>query len=240
MSSKYAIASLRTSLKAMEKKHAERSAEKNILIAERRVEQDKVDSKADVKLKLDKTVDLLAETADAARENGRLRMEKVVTKGLQSVFGPEFTFEIELTKIGGKPAAIFYVVTTNTDGTVVRNEPQDSRGGGINDIVATAIQAATMVVYNNPVIMGSWLLDEPGKHVSEDYIVKFGEFLEFINKVFKRQMIVVTHQSHLAQTASKTLYSQLVGGKTRITEHVSASLVEDILDDEDSEIEWDD
>jgi len=224
----------------MEKVHAERSAEKNILVQERRMEQDKIDSKADVKLRLDKTVDLLAKTADAAREGGRARMEKVVTKGLQSVFGSEFTFEIELDKVGGKPVANFYVVTENPDGTIVRNEPQESRGGGINDIVATAVQAATMVVYNSPKIMGPWLLDEPGKHVSEDYIVKFGEFIEFINQVFQRQIIVVTHQHHLAQTASKTLYSQLVGGKTRISEQLSASLVEDILDDEESEIEWDD
>ena len=234
----HALRMYKNRLKDLETRYAERTAEKNILVSQRDAEQAKIGSKADVKLKLDQTVALLVSTAETARESGRQRMEKVVTKALQSVFGPDFTFEIEITEVGGKPAANFYVVTTNPDGTVIKNEPQMSRGGGVNDIVAFALQVATMVVYNNPKIQGPIVLDEPGKHVSEDYVVKFGEFIDFIGKTFNRQIIMVTHQPHLAQTADKTLYSQLINGRTKLTEHIPAALVEEELDDE-SEIEWD-
>lgn len=234
----HAIKMYQNRLKALETRYAERVAEKNILLSQKEAELAKIGSKGDVKLMLDQTIALLVSTAETARESGRQRMEKVVTKALQSVFGPDFTFEIELTEIGGKPAANFYVVTTNPDGTVIKNEPQMSRGGGVNDIVAFALQVATMVVYNSPKIQGPIVLDEPGKHVSEDYVVKFGEFIDFIGKTFNRQIIMVTHQPHLAQTADRTHYSQLVNGKTKLTEHVPVGLLEDELDEE-SEIEWD-
>jgi len=93
-----------------------------------------------------------------------------------------------------------------------------------------------MVVYNNPKIQGPILLDEPGKHVSEDYIVKFGEFVDFIGKTFDRQIIMVTHQPHLAQTADKTFISQLVSGKTVLREQ-DLQPDDGIVDDE-TEIEW--
>jgi DNA repair ATPase RecN len=129
------------------------------------------------------------------------------------------------------------------NGQIVRNEPQQSRGGGINDIVAAALQVATMVVYNSPKIQGPIILDEPGKHVSEDFVAKFGEFLAFISKTFNRQINMVTHQPYLAETADRTLYSQLVGGKTQVTESAPQAAAGDdeeivIVDDED-EIEWD-
>jgi hypothetical protein len=147
-------------------------------------------------------------------------MEKVVTRALQSIFGPDFSFKIEMDEAGGKPIARFLVCSPGENGELIENEPQDSRGGGINDIVAFALQVAVMVVYNEPKIQGPIVLDEPGKHVSEEYVVKFGEFLDFISKTFNRQIFMVTHQPHLALTADKTLISQMVGGKTVIKESV--------------------
>jgi DNA repair ATPase RecN len=226
----------KTRLHELEKHYAQRQAAHDLLVEERDAEQDKIDKRAQTKLHLEKVVSTLIATADAARESGRQRMEKVVTKALQSVFGPSFTFEIELAESGGKPVANFYVVSENPNGEKIKNEPQDSRGGGVNDIVATALQVATMVVYNNPKIQGPILLDEPGKHVSEDYIVKFGEFVDFIGKTFDRQIIMVTHQPHLAQTADKTFISQLVSGKTVLREQ-DLQPDDGIVDDE-TEIEW--
>ncbi len=208
----------------------QRQAEFKLLSEQREEEQAKVDNRLKSKLFFEQVIDILSKTSDKARETGRLRMEKVATKALQSIFGPSFEAEIEIVPdYGGKPGAFFYVKTQNPDGTVIRNEPQESRGGGVNDIYASALQVATMVVYNDPKIMGPILLDEPGKHVSEDYIIKYGEFLAFISKTFGRQITMVTHQAHLAQTADKMFVSQLIGGKT---------VLKEILD-EQSKIDWD-
>lgn len=230
----------RNRLEALERKLAVRQAEKDLLMKERDEAQRKVDDFATLKLELEKTVSLLVQTADASREAGRKRMEKVVTRALQHVFGPDFRFEIELTDVGGKPAAKFWVVTTGENGQEIRNEPQESRGGGVNDIIAIALQVATMVVYNEPKIQGPVILDEPGKHVSEDFVVKLGEFLDFISKTFKRQFIMVTHQPMLAATADKTFVTKLVGGKTKVDSvDLGQYKLIDLEDDDDEQGEID-
>lgn len=207
-------------LKELENQYAHRKAEYTVIEKDRDTELQQMDVLKLQKEQLELVSMLLVKTADQAREAGRQRMEKVVTKALQSVFGPDFSFEIELDESGGKPVANFYVVTEDpATGEKIKNDPQTSRGGGINDIVAFALQVAVMVVYNEPKIQGPILLDEPGKHVSEDYVIRFGEFLDFISKTFNRQITMVTHQPHLAITAGKTLVSQLVGGKTVIKEY---------------------
>lgn len=205
-------------IREMETTYNQRQSQLTLLEKQKTELETRIASVKDKKLHEEKVASLLVSTADEAREAGRKRMEKVVTKALQSVFGQEFTFEIELDESGGKPIANFYVVSPNDKGELIRNEPQTSRGGGVNDIVAFALQVATMVVYNEPKIQGPIVLDEPGKHVSDEYVVKFGEFLEFISKTFNRQIFMVTHQPHLAMTADKTLTSQLIGGKTVIKE----------------------
>lgn len=169
---------------------------------------------------------LLVNTADTARDAGRKRMERVVTKALQSILGTDFSFEIEITESGGKPSARFLVCSVGEDGSVIKNEPQDSRGGGINDIIATALQVATLVIYNEPKLQGPIILDEPGKHISEEYDVKFGEFIEFISATFNRQIIMVTHKPHLAETADKTIVSQIIGGKTVLKEKKDGDLID--------------
>lgn len=212
----------------MQDDYNKRKAQQDILQKQKDGLESKIKADRDTKLQLEKVTALLVKTADAAREAGRQRMEKVVTRALQSVFGADFSFKIELDESGGKPVAKFLVCSVGENGESIENEPQDSRGGGINDIVAFALQVATLVVYNEPKIQGPIVLDEPGKHVSEEYVVKFGEFLDFISKTFNRQIFMVTHQPHLALTADKTLISQLVGGKTVIKEHVN----------DDEEFEW--
>lgn len=205
-------------LRKLEDDYNIKLAEKNLLEKQKAEEEIKVGSQLKVKKHLEEVTMLLIKTADTSREAGRKRMENVVTKALQSVFGPDFSFEIEMEESGGKPIARFLVCSVGEKGEIIKNEPQESRGGGINDIVAFAVQVATLVVYNEPKIQGPIILDEPGKHVSEEYVVKFGEFLEFVSKTFNRQIFMVTHQPHLAATANKTLVSQMVGGKTVIKE----------------------
>jgi DNA repair ATPase RecN len=224
------VATLTHKIDVMKDEYNQRKAQRAILRDQKVNLETKIQKDREQKLQLELVSALLVKTADSAREAGRQRMEKVVTRALQSIFGSDFSFEIVLDESGGKPVAKFLVCSPGENGDIVKNEPQDSRGGGINDIVAFALQVAVLVVYNEPKIQGPIVLDEPGKHVSEEYVVKFGEFLDFISKTFNRQIFMVTHQPHLALTADKTLVSQLIGGKTVVKEHMQ----------DDEEFDWED
>ncbi len=159
---------------------------------------------------------LFHETSEFAREQSRQQIEALVTNFLQYVFGEDFNFEIELRNRGGQPWADFYVVSKQGQ-DLIKNEPQDARGGGVVDVVSLALRIAILQSYQDPIIEGPLILDEPAKHVSEEYIIKVTRFLKQINEMFKRQIIVVTHQQHLSQVADKAFRVELKGGRSQVS-----------------------
>ncbi|TSB46477.1 ATP-binding protein [Alkalicoccobacillus porphyridii] len=144
---------------------------------------------------------LLQQSAEYAREQARQQMETLVTNALQYVFGPLFTFNIELEEHGSRTVAEFYV-TTEYEGVRVKTKPQDSRGGGVVDIVTLALRVALMETVQ-PKVAGPLILDEPGKHVSNEYVYYLYEFLKSLSTMFGRQIIMVTHNHHLTESADK-------------------------------------
>lgn len=202
---------------------AENLAKRKQMLTKRQVERDFYDENLkEVKSKilslnlerdlLDKVRILFQLTADHARNQAKLQLETLVTNTLQYIFGPQFKFEIQLTEHGGNPVAEFYV-TTEWEGESVSNKPQDARGGGIVDIVSIALRIAYMESMQ-PKVEGPIILDEPGKHVSDDYIVQMVEFLRSISTTFDRQIILVSHNTHLIESADAAYMVNLQGTRS--------------------------
>lgn len=164
----------------------------------------------------EKTRILLQKTATDARESAKKRLEDTVTDALKYVFGQDFQFIIELKESRGRAEAEFYV-ESDYNGNRVRTKPEDSRGGGVVDIISIALRVALVQIYNNPTIRGPIILDEPGKHVSADYTMKLANFLKQINNTFDRQIILSTHQPDLAAIADTAHEVTLKGGASHVT-----------------------
>jgi DNA repair exonuclease SbcCD ATPase subunit len=162
----------------------------------------------------DKVRVLLQTSSEYAREQAKQQMESLVTNALQYVFGSTFRFEIELSEHGGKPAAEFYVVT-EWDGRTIRTKPQDARGGGVVDITSLALRVAMIETFR-PRLDGPLILDEPGKHVSAEYVMPMVEFLKSAGEMFDRQIILVTHNPHLIEGADQAFHVRLQSGKTEV------------------------
>lgn len=171
-------------------------------------------------LDLQESLILLQRTSEKAREFGKERLEEITTSALQFVFGPDVRFEIELGESAGRPQAEFYLVS-NQAGKEVRTKPMESNGGGIVDIIALALRIAVLQIHHDPQINGPIILDEPGKHVSEEYAERMATFLQQMSAHFKRQIIMVTHQPYLAEIAEKAFEVQMIGGKSQVKEGVS-------------------
>jgi len=157
---------------------------------------------------------LLQQSADHARRQAKEQLETTVTRALQFVFGSSFRFEIELTEHGGNPSAEFYVVT-EWDGKIIRNKPQDARGGGVVDLLSLALRIA-MIESMQPRIEGPIILDEPGKHMSEDYVVPFIELIKSLGETFQRQIVMVTHNTDLTESADAAFYVRLNQGRSEV------------------------
>lgn len=157
---------------------------------------------------------LLQQTSEFAREQARQQVEWLVTSALQAIFGSELEFKIELNEVRGRPEAEFYVVS-NYGGYQVKVKPQDARGGGVIDIVSLALRFAIIHLFQPP-IGGPIILDEPAKHVSEDYIANVAQFLKNIGSYFNRQIIMVTHNNYLSEMADTSYRVELREGKSEV------------------------
>ncbi|WP_205672103.1 ATP-binding protein [Ammoniphilus sp. YIM 78166] len=159
---------------------------------------------------------LLQEAASFAREQARQNIEAWVTGALQFVFHMDnIAFRVILSEKNNRPDAEFYVVS-NYDGVMVETKPQDARGGGVVDIVSLALRIALMESGRHK-IDGPLMLDEPGKHVSEEYGMMLAQFLKGVTQKTKRQVILVTHNNYLAESGDQAYQAVLQQGVSVLT-----------------------
>lgn len=157
---------------------------------------------------------LLQRTSEYARKQIKQQIELLVTHCLQFVFGPNIEFSIELVEARGRIEADFYVISTYGD-YKVKTKPQDARGGGIVDVISLALRIA-VIQSTNLYKDGPLILDEPVKHVSDEYIVNIAQFLKQISEVFHRQIIMVTHDHYLSEIADLAYNVELKDGHSVI------------------------
>ena len=158
---------------------------------------------------LEKVTILFQKTSEYARLQAKRQIETLVTKCLQYVFENNIEFVIELEELRNKANAEFYV-TSDSNGIIIKTKPELSRGGGVVDIVSLALRIAFLQIHK-PRIQGPLILDEPAKHVSDDYIFNVGDFLKQTSEMFNRQIIMVTHNQHLSAISSSSYRVELDG-----------------------------
>jgi len=143
---------------------------------------------------------LFGKVSEFARQQLKLKIEQTVTAALQAVFErDDISFSVEMKTVGGQPAAEWAVVSQYGD-VSVSGDPQDSRGGGVSDIVSLALRLALLELAR-PKPLGPVLLDEVGKHVSAGYAPNVAAFLKQYAEKTGRQIILITHDPNLAEVA---------------------------------------
>ncbi len=168
---------------------------------------------------LEQVMILFQKTSQFAREQAKSQIEILVTKCLQYIFESNIEFQIEIEELRNKPNAEFYVVN-DTEDFFLKTKPEQSRGGGIVDIVSLALRISFMQTHK-PSIEGPLILDEPAKHVSEEYIYNVGDFLKQASEMFNRQVIMVTHNAHLAALSENSYRVQLLGTTSDVSKAVN-------------------
>lgn len=157
---------------------------------------------------LEKVIILFQKTSEFARNQAKSQIENLVTKCLQFIFESDVKFTIEIEELRNKANAEFYVVD-ETEDLKIKTKPQLSRGGGVVDIVSLALRIAFLQIHK-PNIEGPLILDEPAKHVSQEFINNVGEFLKQTSEMFNRQIIMITHDNYLAALSDKSYKVNLV------------------------------
>lgn len=151
--------------------------------------------------KLAKVQQLFQMTASFAREQSKVHIESMVTSCLRAVFGQEIQFIIEMQEANRRMQAQF-LIEDKIDQQNYLFPPQEARGGGVVDVISLALRIS-FLLRTLPPMERILILDEPAKHVSEDYIHNVAELLLQIAEEFSMQIILVTHNRHLAYMGEK-------------------------------------
>ncbi|MGE5417260.1 MAG: ATP-binding protein [Acidobacteriota bacterium] len=159
---------------------------------------------------------LYALAGEYARRESKDTMERLVTNALTMVFQGDLEFQIEMEERGDRPEAEFYVSSTYGGTQVIKNEPREARGGGVVDVISLALRIA-LIETIRPRLGGPLILDEPGKHVSEEYARQVAEFLNAVCQSFGRQVILVTHNQHLTDAGAVTYQVEMKNGESQVS-----------------------
>lgn len=166
--------------------------------------------------KLNGVVFLLQKAADFSRNQATHQIEDIVTQSIAYIMQNSSRFIIDLSEKRGLPIAEFFVESDYGD-YKVKTKPELSRGGGVVDIVSLALRIA-FLENHRPKMDGPLFLDEPGKHISDDYIFNMGEFLKECSRLFSRQIIMVTHNDYLTNICDKAFRVDIRNGISEVTE----------------------
>lgn len=145
---------------------------------------------------------LLKETADFSRIQSSKEIEAIVTTCLDLVFNSNMEFKIELSQLRGKNSAEFFIIEMDEDKKYIY-KIEDTRGGGVIDILSLALRIA-FILKIHPPVKGPVILDEPAKHVSDDYVFNIADFIKKISEEFGKQIIIISHNEHLASIGDKS------------------------------------
>ena len=142
---------------------------------------------------------LLEHAGQGARELIVQRFKDIVTFALQSVFGEDYRFDVDMRILRNTVWADFRVLSAEFNEPV---NPLDSRGGGVVDICSLALRVVLLELFT-PRVEGPLLLDEPTKQLSAEYAGRAAELLTAISERTGRQIILVTHDQVLSTGAER-------------------------------------
>lgn len=194
------LASLKNSLEQLKALYNRLLGERSALLQEIEAKKRRLEEVRDEAECLEKVRLLLMEAAKHAREQGRQQVEYLVTQALQFIFGGDLEFKVVVEEKRERPEAEFYVCSTYGGDLRVETAPQDARGGGVVDVISLALRLALLHAFT-PRIGGPVILDEPGKHLSEEFSPQLARFLKSYSQSLGRQIIMVSHNQHLADSA---------------------------------------
>ncbi len=144
---------------------------------------------------------LLNTIGEERQNNAQKQIEGLVTMGLQTIFEQNLSFHI-IQRTGLKSAQVEFIIrSTFDDGRTVDTPLLDARGGGLVATVGFLLRLVIILLSKpkNPLLV----LDETFAHVSAEYLEGIADFLKEITQKTDVQIIMITHQTELCETADK-------------------------------------
>lgn len=166
---------------------------------------------------LEKIHGVITQYAQVYQENFLRQIEEVVTKGLQAIFEEPMSFRIEQV-VSGKRLEVKFFLTTGEGAQALETGIMDARGGGVGAVVGFLLRVAILLLVDNGRKL--LVLDETFAQLSAEYLPNLGEFIKQLVENTPLQVVMVTHQAELTESAGVVYRVSQQHGETKITREV--------------------
>ena len=176
---------------------------------------ERVESNKELEIELQTTNIFLNEVSNKSRELAKEKLEMIVTNALQYAFDKDIKFLVNLDIKRGVPSVEFKIATMVNGVESIKN-PIDSNGGGVVDIISTALRYAYLMSVEED-LAKIIVLDEPGKMISKGEVsTRYAEFINDLSDSLDIQTIFVTHNAELEELTTNLIHVTNVNGSSKI------------------------
>ncbi len=140
---------------------------------------------------------LLEQYSEVEQEQLKLKVEALVTRGLQTIFGDEYSFRIGM-KVLRKQAAMEFTIIRES----IERDPLGAHGGGLVNVIALVLRLT--IVALTPGLSRTVVLDEPFAQLSQGYIDGMGRFIRELVDATEMQLIIVSHEVEISDVADQS------------------------------------
>ena len=163
----------------------------------------------------EKAAAMLTTIGEQRQAETQQKIEALVTRGLQAIFGDELSFRLVPVVRGKRPEVDLIVRSRLADGTTVDTDVIDARGGGLAAVVGFLLRLVILLLsaHRQDTVL---FLDETFAHLSAEYEPRMAEFLRDLVDRTGVQVILVTHSDAYSDAADVRYRFTLHGGRTRV------------------------
>ena len=147
---------------------------------------------AEIEIKLlsqTKAHTIIQQIAQTVQQQAHERIEGVVSKCLEAVFGNKYGFKIDFRRKRGRTEAELILLK---DGHEIE-DALNADSGGVVDVAAFALRLACIVLAK-PTLEKVMIMDEPFRNLDQQNRERVRVLLEELAMDFKIQFIIVTHE----------------------------------------------
>jgi ABC-type branched-subunit amino acid transport system ATPase component len=170
----------------------------------------------------DQVTAMLTRIGEESQQVAQRQVEELVTRGLQTIFGAEYSFRL-VQSVKGNQAQVDFMLVSDYGGTVgdsygpFETPVMGARGGGMADAVGFMLRLVVLLL--TPSLRRILALDEPFAHVSAEYEPRLAEFLREVCDKADVQIVLVTHSDAFSDLADTRYRFQLDGtGMTEVSQ----------------------
>lgn len=151
---------------------------------------------------------VLGTLADDRDAEARAKVEVLVTAGLTAIFGEggeQLSFHLVTSTQRSAAHVDFVVRTTKPDGEVIETDVMAARGGGVAAVIGVLLRVVLLLLtrQSGQPVADFLILDETFAMLSSDRLEAASAFLRTLADSAGLQIIMVTHQDTLTESADK-------------------------------------